>query len=160
MSELKDSKRFEKPIERRDFLGLSAAASAGAAGLFAMVGALRLPMPSVFPESNPRFKIGIPDQYAVGSVTYLSDRRVFIFRDDDGIYAISAICTHLGCIAHQREDGGFACPCHGSQFTKDGKVEGGPAPRALEWLEVSLAPTGELVIDASRQVQLGARFTV
>ena len=159
MSEL-SGKRFEKPIERRDFLGLSAAASAAAAGLFATGGALRLPMPSVYPESNPRFKAGIPDQFGVDTVTYLADRRVFVFRDAAGLYAISAICTHLGCIVHQTEAGGFACPCHGSQFSSQGKVTGGPAPRPLEWLELSLAPTGDLVIDTGRQVPPGTRFVV
>lgn len=159
MSEL-SGKRFEKPIERRDFLGLSAAASAAAAGVFAAGGALRLPMPSVYPESNPRFKAGIPDLFGLNSVTYLPDRRVFVFRDPEGLWAISAICTHLGCIVHQREEGGFACPCHGSRFNASGNVEGGPAPRALEWLEVSMAPTGDIVIDTSRQVPPGTKFAV
>lgn len=155
-----ESKRFAKPIERRDFLGLSAAASAAAAGVFATGGALRLPMPSVYPESNPRFRIGIPDQFRVDSVTYLPERRVYVFRDAEGMYAISSVCTHLGCIAAQREDGGFACPCHGSRFDATGKVEGGPAPRALEWLQVALSPSGELVVDASRQVPPGTKFVV
>lgn len=157
---MQGGKRFEKPIERRDFLGISAAASAAAAGLFATGGALRLPMPSVYPESNPRFRIGMPDQFPVGSTTYLPERRVYIFRDQEGVYAISSVCTHLGCIAKQREDGGFACPCHGSRFDATGKVEGGPAPRPLEWLQVAVDPTGELVIDASRQVASGTKFVV
>lgn len=157
---MEGSKRFEKPIERRDFLGLSAACSAAAAGVFAAGGALQLPMPSVYPESNPRFRIGIPDQYPEGSVTYLAERRVFIFRDAAGVHAISSVCTHLGCIVAQREDGGFACPCHGSLFNAQGKVEGGPAPRPLEWLHVALDPTGDLVVDASRTVPTGTKFVV
>ena len=48
----------------------------------------------------------------------------------------------------------------GWDVNAEGKVEGGPAPRALEWLEVSLAPTGDLVIDTSRQVPPGTRFIV
>lgn len=159
MSEL-TAKRFERPIERRDFLGIGATTAACTAAALATGGAMRLPMPSVFPESNPRFKAGVPDQYAVDSVTYLADRRVYIFRDAEGLYAISAVCTHLGCLVHHREDGGFACPCHGSRFDATGRVEGGPAPRALEWLDVSLAPTGALVIDASKQVPAGTKFAV
>ena len=30
---------------------------------------------------------------------------------------------------------GFACPCHGSRFDRDGHVLGGPAPRGLDALE-------------------------
>ncbi|MDT8424120.1 MAG: ubiquinol-cytochrome c reductase iron-sulfur subunit [Desulfuromonadales bacterium] len=47
--------------------------------------------------------------------------------------ALSAVCTHLGCIvkwvADQDE---FLCPCHGGRFAPDGRVLGGPPPKALE----------------------------
>ena len=51
------------------------------------------------------------------------------------IKVFSPICTHLGC--HYNWDaqrGQFVCPCHGSIFTPEGKVVGGPAPRPLDTL--------------------------
>jgi Rieske Fe-S protein len=46
-------------------------------------------------------------------------------------------CTHLGCrVRRDPATGGFACPCHGSRFDRDGAVLAGPAPRALERLPV------------------------
>ena len=48
-------------------------------------------------------------------------------------YALRAECTHLGCLVQPAPGGagGFACPCHGSQYSADGAVQRGPAPRAL-----------------------------
>lgn len=52
---------------------------------------------------------------------------------DDGIKAIYTVCTHLGCIYGWKEDQvRFICPCHGSQFQRDGTFIQGPAPRNLD----------------------------
>ena len=66
--------------------------------------------------------------------------------------AILLLCTHLGCIVSEAGDGGFTCPCHGSKFTPEGDVLGGPAPRALIWLAVSQAADGTLVVDKNTEV--------
>jgi ubiquinol-cytochrome c reductase iron-sulfur subunit len=44
-----------------------------------------------------------------------------------------ANCTHLGCIpvGESGEFGGWACPCHGSQFDTSGRIRKGPAPKNL-----------------------------
>ena len=47
-------------------------------------------------------------------------------------YALKAECTHLGCLVQPNPfGGGFACPCHGSNYDREGSVTRGPAPRAL-----------------------------
>jgi cytochrome b6-f complex iron-sulfur subunit len=46
--------------------------------------------------------------------------------------ALSAVCTHLGCIVHYSpEEGRILCPCHAGVFGTDGSVVGGPPPRPL-----------------------------
>lgn len=53
--------------------------------------------------------------------------------------ALSAVCTHLGCVvAWQEQAGEFQCPCHGGRFSAEGKVLGGPPPKPLEPLAVTL----------------------
>ena len=127
----------------------------------AAVGALRLPMPAVFPESNPKVKIGPPDAFALGSKTHLAELGLWVSRDPDGgMYAISSVCTHLGCIAQQQKNGQFLCPCHGSVFAGDGKVIAGPAPGPLSWIEMSVAPDGQVVVDKMRTVRSGERLMV
>ena len=56
------------------------------------------------------------------------------FRDESGkVHAVSAVCTHMGCIVGWNEtDRTWDCPCHGSRFDLDGSVIEGPAVRDLE----------------------------
>ena len=67
----------------------------------------------------------------VGEVKDLGE--VFLVRDRDGIFALKAKCTHLGCkpIWNGKI---FHCPCHGSEFTMEGDVIHGPATKHLEAL--------------------------
>ncbi len=160
-SSLEKSPRFEPTRTRRDFLGLAAVWSAIATLVVATFGALRLPMPAVFPESNPKVKIGPPDDFPKGSTTYLAESSMWVFRNDKGeMHAISAVCTHLGCIVKRKKNGSFLCPCHGSEFGPNGKVIAGPAPTPLNWLEVSIAPDGRVVVDKTQTVRLGKSVLV
>lgn len=157
---LETSERFKPAKTRRDFLGLAATWSAIGAFVMALIGAMRLPMPSVFPESNPRVKLGRPNRFAVGSATYFAAHRLWLYRDAEGLHAISAVCTHLGCIAERGDDGRFDCACHGSRFDAEGNVTGGPAPKALVWVELSVSPEGWLVADTLAEVKQGTVLIV
>lgn len=57
-----------------------------------------------------------------------------VHRDNDGIlHAVSARCTHLGCIVRWNAgEQTWDCPCHGSRFEPDGTVLTGPATRPLD----------------------------
>jgi len=154
-TELEASKRFQTPATRRDFLGMAAAWSAIMAFVMAMLGALRLPMPSVFPESNSRAKLGRPDRFQPGTSTYFPKQRLWLYRSDEGFHAISSVCTHLGCVAERDDDGKFACPCHGSKFDASGRLTGGPAPKGLVWVELRVSPEGWLVADTLKEVSAG-----
>ena len=146
-------------VTRRSFLSVASIASFFAAIGVAVAGVLRLPRPTVLPGPVRRYKIGFPEDYAVGTQTRLEQANVFVYRDAQGIYAVSAVCTHLGCIVAPTAPG-FACPCHGSKFDGTGSVVGGPAPRPLPWLEVSRAADGQLVVLADNEVAAGTRFRV
>ncbi len=151
--------RFEKPVERRDFLGLAAAWSFFGTIVAALLGALKLPIPAVFPETDSRFPIGKPEDFsAENPPIHIPRRRVWVFTDANGIAAVSTVCPHLGCLARREEDHSFICPCHGSRFDPTGKVVSGPAPRGLMWVEVTLSPDGRLIVDAAREVDADTRF--
>lgn len=52
---------------------------------------------------------------------------------DNKVIAFGPQCTHLGCAYHWDEEvKEFACPCHASLFSIDGRVLAGPAPRPLD----------------------------
>jgi glycine/D-amino acid oxidase-like deaminating enzyme/nitrite reductase/ring-hydroxylating ferredoxin subunit len=56
-----------------------------------------------------------------------------VYRDAGGaLHAVSARCTHLGCIVSwNRAERSWDCPCHGSRFDTDGEVLQGPAVKPL-----------------------------
>jgi len=72
-----------------------------------------------------------------GGALLFRNERVALLRDDKGVYALSLICTHLGCTVTVTEDA-MACPCHGSRFDRQGRVLKGPADRSLERLKVEV----------------------
>lgn len=59
--------------------------------------------------------------------------------------AVSSTCTHRGCTVEPGV-GGFACPCHGSEYDQRGLVMKGPAERNLARFPATVQ-AGELVID-------------
>jgi Rieske Fe-S protein len=68
-----------------------------------------------------------------GAVARVGGHYVAIHRDDEGrLQAVSARCTHLGClVGWNSADGTWECPCHGSQFAADGGLLQGPATEPL-----------------------------
>jgi Rieske Fe-S protein len=120
--------------------------SLGAALVGFVGGTFRFLLPNVLYEPSRRFEIGPAASFPPESVTFLPDRRLFVFNGADGFYCISSVCTHLGCnVRHASR--GFECPCHGSQYDQNGSVISGPAPRALSWYAIRLSPRNELVVD-------------
>jgi cytochrome b6-f complex iron-sulfur subunit len=137
-------------INRRNFFSLAGWAAFFVFLATSTVGALRFMFPRVLFEPPSAFKAGLPDDYLIGEVSekYKDEFRVWIVRDVDGIYALSAICTHLGCTPRWLEaENKFKCPCHGSGFRRTGINFEGPAPRPLERLKVSLASDGQILVD-------------
>jgi len=121
------------------------------AGAMASVSLLRQFVPQLS-RHQKKFKIGRKNNFPVNSFTYLNERKLFIYRDHEGIRAISAICTHLGCIIEKSEDG-FQCPCHGSCYNQNGKVLSGAASKDLPWYSLIKDVDGQIVVDQSRVVE-------
>lgn len=82
------------------------------------------------------------EDIAPGSGAIVRDglRRIAVHRAMDGtLQALSARCTHLGCVVHWNAlEQSWDCPCHGSRFDTSGQVLHGPAPASLA--TVTLAP--------------------
>ena len=154
------SSRLEPdPIPRRDFLGIAGTWAAAIAIVGSILGMLRLPKPSVLPEKGSRVRLGRPEDLPAGGMTVVPEHNVLVLSDARGVAAMSLVCSHLGCIVKQQEQG-FACPCHGSAFGADGAVQGGPAPSGLKWLAVSRAVDGRLSVDTEREVPPGTFLEV
>ena len=158
----------EKDVDRRTFLG--SAAMAGVAVILAACGGGGGNSPPTGPSGGTNTGTGaggtgtggtgtggtgttsltvrladFPALLLVGGVANvgtLGATPVAVVRNGTASFlALSRICTHQGC---QIDIGGpgFNCPCHGSQFDKDGKNVAGPAPSPLARLAATLSPDG------------------
>ena len=160
-------------MTRRQFFGLMGGVAALVAALFGGIETLGFMFPGATGEEPLAFKVDAdPASITVGSPLPLTAKRVMIIRDDGGFYAVYLICTHLGCTPNyvtnvtsgtgvtddvakargarkpeEQQPNGWACPCHGSRYFIDSTNFYGPAPRPMDWVDVSVSPDGYFVVD-------------
>ncbi len=137
----------ETSVGRRDFLGmLGAIAGSGVLGGCASValtplapvdGALRLTR-----ADHPR--LNVPGGYLRIQPAGAPEAIYLVVLPNDGLAALSPICTHLGCTV-DIEGSQLICPCHGSTYDRSGAVLRGPAERPLRRYPVTES-AGTIVI--------------
>lgn len=72
----------------------------------------------------------------------------------DGLYALSARCTFLGCsLTWDPSAARFVCPCHGCTYDLQGRPTAGPAPASLPRLAIYRSADGRVHIDRLHQLQ-------
>lgn len=140
-------------LTRRAFLKLSLALSGGVT----LVGMFKFLSYEEAPNTLTRVVLDNPDSYGPGSIIPVPEAKVWLLRDFDGLYALSSVCTHLGCnIRSTGEE--FECPCHGSRFDLEGAVLQGPAISALRYVDLSRSADNLLVIDTTITVPATQRL--
>ena len=146
-------------LSRRKFFMVAGNAAIGIAALGSIGVSLDYLAPKVLLELPRRFVIGVLANMQPNSVTFDAEHRLIVVRDKQGyFYALSAVCTHLGCIVEWKETGipghpgsVIACPCHGSIFNKNGDVIKGPAPRPLDRFKLYLEDD-RVIVDMTETV--------
>jgi menaquinol-cytochrome c reductase iron-sulfur subunit len=176
VNERKENVELIGRLSRRSFLrtfGITAVLLALGGQLYAM---LRSLFPNVLYEPPQKFKVGTLDKFTDGG-TFLEDKRLFIFRQQNIFHAVSASCTHLGCTVKMvklnqpkkvrisgreiEEQVEFHCPCHGSKYYGDGTNYDGPAPRPLDYFALEMSPDdGQLIVNMANKVDQDFRLTV
>ena len=149
-----DAKSCSACISRRAMLRGGAA---GAAMLALPLGcASSTPTPGPIPAGN------IAD-VRVNSLQIVPGEHVFLARDNDGLYAMTQVCTHQGQLVTVLTVGQTTvlhCYGHGSEFTTNGAVLTGPATRPLEHLRVDLAEDGTITVQGDQFVSADTRTPV
>jgi cytochrome b6-f complex iron-sulfur subunit len=151
-------------VPRRAFLSwMGVAWTAFTASMVATATATgRFMFPNVLFEPPATFKAGTPDEIQSGQVDERFKQKfgVWLVKDNDvqtgafGIYALSTVCTHLGCTPNWLQgEQKFKCPCHGSGYYKNGINFEGPTPRPLERFAISLADDGQILVDKNAKFQ-------
>ncbi|HEV8701309.1 MAG TPA: Rieske 2Fe-2S domain-containing protein [Candidatus Polarisedimenticolia bacterium] len=142
-------------MTRRGFLstlGVAWTAFAAACGAGA-IATTRFMFPNVLFEPPQQFKAGFPSDFLVGTVDqrFKESFGAWIVRNEQEIYVLRTVCTHLGCTPNWLEaENKFKCPCHGSGFYRSGINYEGPAPRPLERYRIVLADDGQILIDKTK----------
>ena len=153
MNEPKPKEAKDAESSRRQFVQIGVG-SMVVAGAGATVFGYEFLAPNVLYEPAPITNAGKPDRYPAGTVTQDQQAGIYIVHGPEGLYAMSVVCTHLGCLtAWKPELGIVACPCHGSKFRRDGSKIEGPAPRPLVWLKAWLSDEGDLLVDHSAPLE-------
>ncbi len=142
------------PMSRRYFLEIVGGGAIGVVGVGSAVLTVQYLSPNVLHEPSLRFKAGLVQDFPPESVTLIANQKSYVVRATEGyFYAMSAICTHLGCITNWKSDESvIVCPCHGSKFDTQGNVIAGPAPGALPRYSIVLEDKGHLVVDKRNTV--------
>jgi Rieske Fe-S protein len=116
------------PQSRRNFIS-TLIMLAGSAGLL-----WRYLTPRTARRRKALVRVARADIPPQGALVYRTER-VALLREGEEVFALSLVCTHLGCTINVAADG-LSCPCHGSRFDRRGRVLQGPADRPLPRLEL------------------------
>lgn len=153
------SKPADGEVTRRGFFSAAATGwvvfSAAIGGCSAAFG--RFMFPNVLYEPPTSFKVGLPADFPDGVVDdrFKESNGVWIVNDEGKLFALIAVCTHLGCPpAWLEAQNKFKCPCHGSGYYKSGINFEGPTPRPLERARISIDPgDGLILVDKAQKYQ-------
>jgi Rieske Fe-S protein len=118
------------------------------------------------PVSEDPVEAGHIDDLDENSLQPVDGFRLALGRDQDGIWAVSTHCTHLGCDISDRatngiiDFGGIECGCHGSRYDRDGDVQNGPSVRDLGNYAVEILADGSILVDMTTIVSKGTRASL
>ena len=144
-----DNKKSVKPqMTRRDFLGIAWAALTLVLGGETAGVLFKFIQPLKTGGFGGVVNAGKVDDFQRGSITHNQAGRFFLVRMEDGSFlALWQKCTHLGCsVPWVAAENQFHCPCHGSLYNQLGEVQGGPAPRPLDFFPVTIKD-GQVFVD-------------
>jgi cytochrome b6-f complex iron-sulfur subunit len=147
------TKKLPAEFDRRAFFTKIGLGSLGIATAGTIVFSFDYLSPNVLYEPSTIVNVGKVESFAVNSVTMDVNSGIYLVRADEGYFALSMVCTHLGCLTAWNQDLGIiACPCHGSKFKRTGEKIEGPAPKPLPWLRIWVSDEGDLMVDRSTEI--------
>jgi len=126
---------------RRKFLGVCLAGATAAAAVAAGYPVIRYLGPRSSETSAEKLVFTASDlpEGEAKFFEYAGASAVIVKTKTGELVALSAVCTHLGCIVQWvKEKQHFLCPCHAGEFATDGSVLSGPPPRPLAKIPLTL----------------------
>jgi Rieske Fe-S protein len=98
---------------------------------------------------------------AVGQAKLIACAKIYVLRDALGIYAMTAICTHMMCtvqfvVAHHD----FECPCHMSAYDFNGAVTNPPAMLPLQHFACAFDGNDDIIVNLDAKVDASTRLSM
>jgi cytochrome b6-f complex iron-sulfur subunit len=129
-------------ISRRDFIKKSAVGVVAGTVILSSLDLSKLAAaskPGAFQRSGDDIIVKLSDSKnaalaTAGGSVMLDDDNILIRMSQTQFLAVNLICRHKGCTVELQGDK-FVCPCHGSEYTLEGKVTNGPAKSNLKTFE-------------------------
>ena len=81
------------------------------------------------------------------SAIRISEYNLIVTHNSGQYQAFDDTCPHAGCSVNQITSDQLVCPCHGSRFDYNGKVEMGPATKNLTSKTVTVVDENTLEIE-------------
>jgi len=127
---------------RRKFLGVCLAGATVAAAAAAAYPVFQYLAPRSGQTGAEKVVFGVGDlpEGEAKFFQFAGSSAVLVRTKTGDAIALSAVCTHLGCIVQWvKEKQEFLCPCHGGLFSTEGAVLAGPPPKPLVKIPVTVA---------------------
>jgi cytochrome b6-f complex iron-sulfur subunit len=147
-------------VTRRGFVRNAALGSTAIVGTMLTAGSVRFAWPNKTGAFGSDISVAGSNIPGVDETPYLNaPGRFFIVRNNDGVMALYRKCPHLGCTVPWVEGSHeFRCPCHGSIYDYNGAKLGGPTPRGLDLMAVTVQPSGDLTVDTGAITTRGTDY--
>ena len=103
---------------------------------------------------------GAASSYTVGGTPkYIKSgsAEIFVVRDANGLFAVSALCTHAGCTC-EVQGSQYYCPCHGATFAFDGSQPTSPAHSSLPHYAMCVDASGNVTVNPNSSVPSTTRY--
>jgi len=143
---------MQNQVQRRSFVRNAALGAVGS--VLALTGAAFGAL--LWPNKTGAFgsSIAVPADKvpAVDAPPFTNTQGKFhLVHTKDGLMALYTKCPHLGCavpwVGPADNPHAFQCPCHGSMYNYTGEKTGGPAPRSMDYMGVTVDPSGAIMVN-------------
>ena len=103
--------------------------------------------------------VGAAATFTLNKPVYFASKNFFVVRDANGLYALTARCTHQG-VTLVAKTSNFYCPGHGATFNFNGDVTLGPANTPLQHFAMCTLPNGNVGVNTAMTVAKTVRLNV
>lgn len=101
--------------------------------------------------------VGAASTFLSNKPVYNGSGKFFVVRDANGLYAVSAKCTHEGAVMVVSGND-YRCPRHGALFLYDGTIVSGPVSQPLVHFAMCNLPNGNIGVEISLTVAKSQRL--